>query len=1154
MLFMKLLLICLFVATSLVSKASLIDSDFTDWNGVAPISIGFLSANPQNTAGVVNPISAVYMKSDDVYLYLSVLCSGPIKPGAWSPTMVAIDADLDPTTGFPCRQLGVDYFIQPSNKMDGSVMIHRRQAGANSPEWSRWHAPVIIAQGYRICSGDAGCRAEMRIPWKQIGVDHPAQASLRFVVCDSSELLNPSRGSWCPAVKQAYFSFGDDPKRMDKMPNLVSNGQFEQLQKAAARALPQDWHESVEGPSAVVDVSSDAYEGKNAVRLKATAPDHCSILSDVVPISHGLLKYRYKLLSKADGDGNLGIHVMGMGAEDGAELTRSTMQPNPEHAADGQWHEMSMEFDYSSKGVKYCRIEAFVLGKPDASGTSEWLIDSVEMYAVTTGVQLRIGNTWVEKPYLRQGDDTKLCVWLENNGDSDAQNVEVSVAAGDGFKSITPTQQKVTIPIGEYRKLTWSLKAITPGEHTVSVTTHMGDSDPLSATYRILVLEKGRRYTRQQLCTDEQGYWRLLPKPAQLQSGNRQPVKAITHKSSSQIGRNTYGICTQLPRAKDYEDPYNVTHLIDADPDSCWSSQNNSTPYPGRAPWVVIELPKIQPIKQVNLIPYWENTDFPQGFTIFASVDGKQWTTCVVVNNYAIREGLDRRGDKVVQAFPFSDAVQAKYVKVTFDRLPLSGGNYAEVSQGYKARLSGIELISSTGQNLAVVKSGAKVTASDVFTAWQNTAKTVNESFDAIMKIGLKWVRVGQWGDQTEWAAVERIKGQYQMDPVTDKAINELVRNRISILYGLNYGNALYNDTDKPWGDMGPVYKEGHPFYLNNGPRTDEQRTAFVKYVDWVIRKYGDRITWWELWNEQNGWFPGHEPTLYGKLLTAVAKHIKAVNPNLKVMYGGTAAPAPREVEISLREGAAPYVDAYAFHPYGIDKPEGGMGTLDMDRDVNLSQTREQTGWNHLEEIIAGVKKPFAEHGNPNIEVWQNEFGTNVTGKEFAYNPGIGEYGCAKYLTRFYLYGGWLKAPTAWWALYNMNHSQDWGIIEQDGYGFRPMSYALQNVCSVVSDVEPIYNLDFKYKGESTDPKVIGYQCDHSKRKLVALWSADATSDKLITYPSQLSVKLDKSPSRVTITDLYWGISQPAKWSYSDGHVILDSLIVHDYPIVLSID
>ena len=372
----------------------------------------------------------------------------------------------------------------------------------------------------------------------------------------------------------------------------------------------------------------------------------------------------------------------------------------------------------------------------------------------------------------------------------------------------------------------------------------------------------------------------------------------------------------------------------------------------------------------------------------------------------------------------------------------------------------------------------------------------------------------------------------------------------MDILYTLDYGNALYDRPEQP-GEIGPIYREGHPFYLNWGPRTEEGRQAFVRYVDFVVRKYGDRIKWWELWNEENGWYPGFEPELYGKLLLAVSKHIKEINPDLKVMVGGTAAPAPITTEMSLREGAAPYVDATAFHPYGIDKPEGGMGTMEQYQGKNLSQSREQTGWNHLEEIVEGVKKPFAQHGNPNVEVWLNEWGTNVTGLDFTYNPGIGEYACAKYMMRFYVYSGWLKLPAAWWALYNMNKSQDWGIIDQHDYGFRPMSYAVRNVCSVVSDVEPVRSLDFKYDGAAPDPKVISYKKDGTGDTLVLAWAAETNTDEVRSYPSKLSFKLDSRPKQVVLTDLYWGVSQPAVWSYDGGVLTVEGLIVHDYPVVI---
>jgi hypothetical protein len=269
-------------------------------------------------------------------------------------------------------------------------------------------------------------------------------------------------------------------------------------------------------------------------------------------------------------------------------------------------------------------------------------------------------------------------------------------------------------------------------------------------------------------------------------------------------------------------------------------------------------------------------------------------------------------------------------------------------------------------------------------------------------------------------------------------------------------------------------------------------------------------------------------------------------------MFGGTAAPAPITTEIALREGAAPYVDATAFHPYGIDKPEGGMGTMEAHNGQSLGQSREQTGWNHLEEIVEGVKKPFAQHGNPNVEVWLNEWGTNLTGLDFTYNPTIGEYGCAKYLTRFYIYGGYLKHPTAWWALYNENKSQDWGIIDQKDYGFRPMSYALQNVCSVVSDVEPVRSLDYTYDGDAPDPKIISFKRDESNERLVLVWAAETNNEDIKEYPSKLSFSIGFEPRQVTITDIYWGVSQPATWTYDNGRVIVDRLIVRDYPVVIS--
>jgi hypothetical protein len=797
--------------------------------------------------------------------------------------------------------------------------------------------------------------------------------------------------------------------------------------------------------------------------------------------------------------------------------------------------------------IMFSMLLLFSLDSQGQTENSKHLIDSAS--------QVKITRVWSDNPLARTGDTINFSAFIENTGKSDVGNILIELLTPDGISASQSEQKIPLISAGSYQRIIWKLRAGKSDTTQLGLKVFLKLNDKIidkNTSYKIFVIDRSAKYSRQELCTDEDGYWRLLDKPGTLQIGNTGSLTPVAHLKSSEIKHNTYGICVQLPKSRDYEDPFNPSHLIDGDVESCWSSQQNPSQFPGLPPWAEIDFGKRVTIKQVNLIPYWHNTDFPVGFNIQVSLDGRKWTSAFRLANYKMNLNGEKRGDKIVQPFLLEKPVKARYVRVEFERLPLSGGNYAEVSQGYKARLSGIEIIDNSGQNAALADKGASVRASDFFTGWQNTKKTVNESFNCVFDLGLKMVRVGQWGDQTEWAAVEREKGKYQMDAATDEGIRKLIDNGVNILYGLNYGNALYNQTDTAWFDIGPIYKEGSPFYKNVGPRTEEQREAFVKYVDFVVRKYGYGIKWWELWNEENGWYPGFEPVYYGKLLYEVGKHIKDINPDLKLMYGGTAAPAPITTEISLREGAAPYVDGYAFHPYGIDKPEGGMGTMEFYQGKNLGQSREQTGWNKLEDILEGVRKPFALHGKPNIEVWENEWGTNVSGLDFTYNPHMGEYSCAKYMMRFYIYSGWLKVPTAWWALYNMNKSQDWGIIDPQDYSFRPMSFALQNVCSVVSDVEPIQSFEFDYKGQAPDPKVIAFKKDGSENKLVLVWAAETNTDKNRSYPSKLSFKLDSIPVEVTLTDLYWGILQPAIWSYKDGILTLDGIIVHDYPVVIT--
>jgi hypothetical protein len=1123
-----------------------VDGAFDDWAVLAPVA-------PADPAGGMGP---VWITCDGGGLCVSLrLPAPPVKDETWGPVFVALDTDSNRLTGFQSPPLGVDYVIQPSASLNGEVMVYKRGPHAADQTWSHWLPPAVIPNAFALGREDP-CRVELCVPMSVLEIDPAGGQIIHFRICHESVELRPASGIWSPSLPIAFYTLKGNSIAMSEPENLCKNGGFEQLTEAAARPLPQDWTEVRSGPSASISVAAGA--GGMGRSLHLACGDATSVAgmnSAPMRVPRGYVRFQYRIEKAAGKTPNVGLYVIGLESPDGAEMTRTGFVPPSDHVADDKWHEQVLHYDFAAQGLSTVLIAPRVNEQAAKPGGGEWLIDDVAVFADNPGPALKLARIWADKPLLEAGQIVRISAWTENMGTEASGETPIEIDVPNGFM---PPAARTVPPIdpGCFERIDWDLTPPAAGRFEITVSLDAG-SETQRAGYTLLAVDSLSRYTRQELCTDDNGYWRILPKPRTLQEGNDAQLGTIAYKTSAQIGRNTYGICIHLPREKDYEQPFAPEHLIDDDPETCWSSQQNPSAFPGAPPWVEIDLGRTAKITQINLVPYWRNTDFPRGFTAKAKQPDGKWSQVLRVKNCVQRKDGPRRGDKWVQQFPLAAPATAGAVRIDFDRLPLSGGNYAEVSQGYKARLSGIEVLDGNGRNLALRTVGATVSVSDVFTGWQDTAPAIGRAFGELNGLGVKWVRISQWGDQTEWAAVEREKGQFRMDPVTDAAIRELARNGIDILWTLDYGNHLYSG-DRVFIDIGPIFHEGSPFYWNVGPHTDAQRAAFIRYTDYVVRRYKDVVKYWELWNEENGWYPiapnesSFQPELYGALLYDVAKHIKSIDPTLKVMFGGTAAPAPRTTDIALSQGDASLIDLAAFHPYGIDKPEGGMGTMEQDSTGrNLSQTREQTGWNTLSEIIEGVKEPFRRHGNDSVGVWLNEWGTNVSGLGFTYDPHIGEYACAKYLSRFYIYSGYLAAPAAWWALYSENRSQDWGILDQEDFGLRPMSYALRNLCSVLSDVRPVPSPAHRLDVDMPDPKVVTFVRDGSRETIVAIWAAELSTDDVRTYNGNFRYQPGYKPSRIDIVDLYWGATQEARWSWDGDWAVVDGIELHDYPVVL---
>jgi len=133
---------------------------------------------------------------------------------------------------------------------------------------------------------------------------------------------------------------------------------------------------------------------------------------------------------------------------------------------------------------------------------------------------------------------------------------------------------------------------------------------------------------------------------------------------------------------------------------------------------------------------------------------------------------------------------------------------------------------------------------------------------------------------------------------------------------------------------------------------------AFGRYVCEMTRHFGNRLTEVEIWNEENiaaFWKPAPDAKDYFEVLKTAYAAAKRGNPDVRVLFGGTAGVPLGFIEAVYRAGGAKYFDVMNVHPYNHpNAPEG-------DLDVKLEKLRA------LMAKYGDAEKPIVitEHGWP---------------------------------------------------------------------------------------------------------------------------------------------------------------------------------------------
>ncbi|MBQ6620569.1 MAG: beta-galactosidase [Thermoguttaceae bacterium] len=164
----------------------------------------------------------------------------------------------------------------------------------------------------------------------------------------------------------------------------------------------------------------------------------------------------------------------------------------------------------------------------------------------------------------------------------------------------------------------------------------------------------------------------------------------------------------------------------------------------------------------------------------------------------------------------------------------------------------------------------------------------LDKILQAIREAGIRFVRA-----DFVWSIIENPQGTWDFSRI-DATLDEMDKYGLTMLPILDY--------DTSWSR--PVV---------------EHLDAWGEFVRTTVSRYKDRIRYWEIWNEPNlqqFWFFEPNAEEYTKLLVESSRIIHEIDPDLKVVYGGTSGIPYKFIEESFAAGACEAFDVMNIHPY----------------------------------------------------------------------------------------------------------------------------------------------------------------------------------------------------------------------------------------------
>ncbi|MHA3021130.1 cellulase family glycosylhydrolase [Mycobacterium sp. BMJ-28] len=264
-------------------------------------------------------------------------------------------------------------------------------------------------------------------------------------------------------------------------------------------------------------------------------------------------------------------------------------------------------------------------------------------------------------------------------------------------------------------------------------------------------------------------------------------------------------------------------------------------------------------------------------------------------------------------------------------------------------------------ENIAAIdESSTTVGIADSNIYFEGTIEDIKKRLDLIQSLGVTDVRLMvpwiyiqtqdpngapvDWNADLDWAKLDSI-------------VTEVDKRGMGILGVLQWS--------PDWATDGAT-GVGHP--------TDVQ--DFADFAAAVARRYGDKISAYEVWNEPNAsffWNPA-DPVEYTKMLKATYTSLKAVSQDITVVgavvgagltWGDLTMSPVDFVKAMYDAGADGYFDAISFHPYNFTTKFSEGNDVDWKELMPLFQV----------EQIRALMDQHIDPGEEQLKIWISEYG-----------------------------------------------------------------------------------------------------------------------------------------------------------------------------------